>query len=100
LECARSQGAAASALIPSLTADAARSGSTLVSPHPRDVPVRQVYAATPLGLGLSAATEAFRTLLKERDPRSGRAGSTVRPRESAVRPGGIRGPAGRDSQSG
>jgi len=50
-------------LIPSVAADAIRPDITLVSLHPQDIPVRQVYAATPYRLTPSPAARAFLDLL-------------------------------------
>lgn len=50
-------------LIPSVAADAIRPDITLVSLHPKDIPVRQVYAATPDGVTPSPAARAFLDLL-------------------------------------
>lgn len=53
-------------LIPSLAAGAARRDIELVALHPDDdVPVRSVYAATPLGLTPSPAASAFIDVLHE-----------------------------------
>lgn len=50
-------------LVPSLAADAVRPDIALVSLHPDDIAPRQVYAATPSGMTLSPAANAFLAVL-------------------------------------